>query len=94
VIEFVGVFDRLNTQKDRAEKHRQQDKNDLHVAVTLLRVINGQCHCQAAYDQHDGIQAAPECIEVVTTCGKGHRELRTEYEINCKQPAKEHDLLH
>ena len=94
MIVFVGVFDRLDAEKRRTEDHRQQDQDDLHIPVAFLRVVNRQRHRQAADDQDERIQAAPERVEMITAGGKRHRELRTEDQIRRKQPAEEHDLLH
>src|SRR5262249_52332381 len=73
--------------------HCEQDHYHLHIAVILLRVVDGERHRQAADDQHERIDKAHHHVEVIAARGKRHRKSRTENEIDRKQPAEEHDLL-
>src|SRR5215204_2276087 len=94
VVILVGIFDRLDTQKDGAEEHRQHDHYHLHRAVALLGVVDRQCHRQRTDDQDERVEAAPEGIKMVTTSRKRHREPGTIDEVSGEQSAEKHDLLH
>ena len=94
VVVLARVLDRLYSEKGSTEYHREHDHYYLHPPVTLLSVVNREGHRQRTDDQYEGVQAAPEGIEVITTRGESHRIFRAKHEIGCKESAKEQDLLH
>src|SRR5687767_2828657 len=94
VVVLIGVFDDLHTKKYGTEEHRQQDQYHLNVPVPFLRVVDRERHRQAADDEHECIQSAPESVEVITAGRERHRELRAKHQVHGEQTAEEHDLLH
>ena len=94
VLVFFLILEIFDDQKDRAEHHRQNNKELEQIFRAALGVINRQRHCHAADDEDDGIDGPHLNIQVVAARRKSLRIIQAVKNIRHEQPAEEHDFLH
>ena len=92
VLEFIGIFDSLDSQKGQTEQHRKNEKSDQRLAVSDLRAMHRQRHRQTAADQYGRVHSAQGYVEVAAGIGESGRIERPVHDVGGKYPAEEHDL--
>src|SRR5919108_4738210 len=89
---LIVVLKRFDRQKYCTQKHRHQQETDQRSVAPELRLMDRQGHGQATAEQHRGVDAAQQQLEMMAPFGEAFIIHDSVSGIAHKQDAEKHDL--